>query len=157
MKPHHLISPVEFPLRGAIAEGIVVSILRHAGYFIERYGRANGIPDYLVRHKDGRSWFVEVKYRYYPRIPIEDIRKYIKWNAKIVLVCGSNARILCMSPPYQFSQRCEDIPWTRTMTRDGDIIVPDDLEHFGCWLVAKYLKTPINNSAKLLEPIPPSH
>lgn len=114
-------------LKGRIAEGLVEELLKKSGNKVYRFGyeavlqnltqlekvfdresevgqRIKSIPDFIVISKEGKPFFVEVKFRTDFVVYSKDIRRIELiekfWRAKIIIVTPEKPYFRISSSPY---------------------------------------------------------
>lgn len=152
-------------LKGRMAESLVEELLKQCGNKVYRFGyeavlqnltqlekafdrenevgqRIKSIPDFIVVNKEGKPFFVEVKFRTDFIIYSKDIKRIelIKkfWQAKIILLTVKEPYFRVSNSPYlNKKQEWNWIP----LERDPDFEIPANiLEKFN-ELVEKYCIT----------------
>jgi hypothetical protein len=117
-------------IKGRIAEAIIEELLRTSGNRVYRFGyesilknlvqhdsgfdrysgngeQVRSIPDFVVVNADGRSFFVEVKFRSDPiwllksRL-LKQLKEY--WQAKLILVTITKPYFRVVDPQFLFDQ-----------------------------------------------------
>lgn len=117
-------------IKGRIAEAIIEELLRTSGNRVYRFGyesilqnlvqhdsrfdpysgngeQVRSIPDFVVVNTDGRSFFVEVKFRSDPvwllKTPLlKQLKEY--WQAKLILVTITKPYFRIVDPQFLFDQ-----------------------------------------------------
>jgi hypothetical protein len=117
-------------IKGRIAEAIIEELLRTSGNRVYRFGyesilqnlvqhdsrfdrhsgngeQVRSIPDFVVVNTEGRSFFVEVKFRSDPvwllKTPLlKQLKEY--WQAKLILVTITKPYFRIVDPQFLFDQ-----------------------------------------------------
>ena len=140
-------------IKGRIAEAIIEELLRTSGNRVYRFGyesilqnlvqhdsrfdrhsgngeQVRSIPDFVVVNSDGRSFFVEVKFRSDPvwllKTPLlKQLKEY--WQAKLILVTITKPYFRIVDPQFLFDQ---DYAF-EALESDPDFhVTPDALRKF---------------------------
>ncbi len=160
-------------LKGRMAESLVSDILKEAGNQVYRFGyeailqnltqvekvfdshseigeQIRSIPDFLVINKEGKPFFVEVKFRWHPEWHEDDFKMLERlknfWRPIIILCnCHQKPYFLVSKPPYcDKNKKLKGWPLEKA---DYLHISKNIMEKYDA-LVEKYL-TPTLNSSKI--------
>lgn len=152
-------------LKGRIAEGLIEELLKQCGNKVYRFGyeavlqnltqlektfdkesevsqRVRSIPDFVVINKEGRPFFVEVKFRTSFIVHIEDIKRIELiekfWQAKIIIITPEKPYFRILFSPYlDKEQKWIWVP----LEEDKDLnIIFDILNQFNELVEKYYLK-----------------
>jgi hypothetical protein len=160
-------------LKARIAESLVEELLRESESRVYRFGyesilqnltqvekvfdrynevgeQIRSIPDFLVVNKEGKPFFIEVKFRWHPewhkndRQKLERIDKF--WKAKIVFVNCLELPYFRICPPPYFDKNNK--PIFLSIEEDKDLLIEKEvLKKFDA-LVEKHLSVVITKPKK---------
>lgn len=160
----------ESMLKGRMAESLVSDILKEAGNQVYRFGyeailqnltqvekvfdseseigeQIRSIPDFLVINKEGKPFFVEVKFRWHPQWHENDFKMLERlknfWQPIIIFCnCYQKPYFLVSKPPYcDKNKKLKGWPLEKA---DYLRISKNILEKYNV-LVEKYLTPTLNN------------
>jgi len=152
-------------LKGRIGECLVEELLKQCGNKVYRFGyeavlqnltqlekafnresevgqRIKSIPDFIIINKEGKPFFVEVKFRTDLLLVYRDNIERIKliekfWKAKIILLTPKKPYFRVSNSPYLNKKREWD--WV-SLEEDQDLQVNQDILNQFNELVEKYCK-----------------
>lgn len=163
-------------LKGRMAESLVEELLKKSGNKVYRFGfeavlqnltqlekafnresevgqRISSIPDFIVINKEGKPFFIEVKFRtellLVYRNDIERMELVEKfWKAKIIIITPEKPYFRLSSIPY-FKKKEEWVEWKwMDLKEDGDLNIKQNILDKFNKVVEKYYITEKENKNK---------
>jgi len=152
-------------LKGRIGESLVEELLKNSGNKVYRFGyeavlqnltqlektfdrdnevgqRIRSIPDFIVINKEGKPFFIEVKFRTDFTVHSEDIKRIELvekfWKAKIIIVTLKKPYFRILSSPYLNEK--QEWNWVSLEKDKGLNVTPDALNQFNDLVEKYYLK-----------------